>query len=519
MPSSRVLRLWEANLPEAREYAGRHEFDGRLQDLSPGGVAALLARIGEGPRDPDRHDEAHLSAMEAGVRANLQVIEQHRWNPLVHLANLDLACYDREYAPAHDRRRARLEHLAGWPEAIGGAIESLDRVPAPVSKSLLPSVRGLAAGLDLLAPRGEHEGDKAGAAPDDQQIIEAASAAHTRLVAHLEVAADSGPADVSLGAPALTHLLGAPEGLPVDLGRLERAADAERARLRARLEQDCDRYRRGSKPTELLAELHRDHPGADGIYTEAKAIIAEATTFTLEHDLLPALGGECLVGPSPESRREATAMMSWSAPEEEDAPAWYYVNPPDPSWPSEEQDQWLSMFCATTLPGITVHEVMPGHFAHGQMLARARGDVRRTLFSLAFVEGWAHYAEELMVEEGFRKEDPRFAIGVWVEALIRVTRFAVALGVHAGSMTLDEATRRFEDDAFLEAAGARSEARRATYDPTYGRYTWGKLEILALRDEAMAVWGTRYSHRRFHESLLALGAPPLGTMGDALGDV
>jgi Bacterial protein of unknown function (DUF885) len=519
MPSARVLTLWEANMPETREYAGRHEFDGTLQDLSPGGVADILGRIGEGPRAPDRHDEAHLVAMEAGVRAQFEVVEQHRWNPIVHLMNLDLACYDREYAPAADRHRARIEHLAGWPGAVAGAIDSLDRVPAPVSDTLLPSARGLAAGLDELARAAGQDGRASESGLDEQKIIDDARAAHARLVDHLESAAGNGPPEVALGAPALTSLLGAPEGLPVDLGRLERAADAERGRLRARLQEDCERYRPGSNPAELLAELHRDHPDADGIYAEAKTIIAEATAFTLARDLLPPLGGECLVGPSPESRRDAVAMMSWSAPDEQDAPAWYYVNPPDPAWPPEEQDQWLSMFCATTLPGITVHEVTPGHFAHGQMLGRAVGDVRRTLYSLAFLEGWAHYAEELLVEEGFRKEDPRFAIGVWVEALVRVTRFAVALGIHAGSMTLDEAARRFEEDAFLEGAGARSEARRATFDPTYGRYTWGKLEIRALRDEAEAVWGTRYSHRRFHESLLALGAPPLGTMGDALGDM
>jgi hypothetical protein len=83
-------------------------------------------------------------------------------------------------------------------------------------------------------------------------------------------------------------------------------------------------------------------------------------------------------------------------------------------------------------------------------------------------------------------------------------------------MTVDDATARFETDAFLLGPAARSEAARATYDPTYGRYTWGKLEIMSLRDEARSAWGTRFSLRRFHEALLALGAPPLGTMGDAL---
>jgi uncharacterized protein (DUF885 family) len=211
------------------------------------------------------------------------------------------------------------------------------------------------------------------------------------------------------------------------------------------------------------------------------------------------------------------AMMMWSAPYEPDAPSWYYVTPPDDSWPDEDKEEWLTVFSRTTLPAITVHEVTPGHYAHGRMLRRLDSDIRRCLFSASFVEGWAHYAEELFVEEGFRDGDPRFVIGMCVEALVRVVRLIVAIGFHTRAMTLDDATRRFEHDAFLQGSAARSEAGRATWDPTYGRYTWGKLEILALRDEAMAQWGMRYSHRRFHDALMALGAPPLGLMGTILG--
>jgi uncharacterized protein (DUF885 family) len=105
---------------------------------------------------------------------------------------------------------------------------------------------------------------------------------------------------------------------------------------------------------------------------------------------------------------------------------------------------------------------------------------------------------------------------VALEALQRVTRLAVSIGMHAGSMTVDDATARFEADAFLYGSAARAEAARATFDPTYGRYTWGKLEILRLREEARRRWGAGYSHARFHEALLRLGSPPLGLMTRAL---
>jgi hypothetical protein len=503
MVSDRLQAIWKLHMPEVREYAGLHQFDGLVQDLSPTGMAALLEPVGRGAPEPDAHDEAHLCAAEAGVRASFELAEIHRWNPLVHLSNLDLACYDREYAPAEERAASKAAHLGGWPDAVDGAIESLDSVPAPVAVGLLPAVRGLAPSLDDSAA--------------DAATLERARQALKRFLAHLEQAAATGSPDASLGPHKLAQMLGEPEAMKVNLGRLEEVADAERARLTEHLVHDCDRLRPGVAPAEVIRDLLNDHPDDDGIHAAARVLLEELSTFTIERGLLPELGGTCLVGPAPPSRSYAVAMMSWTAPYEKEAPAWFYVNPPEPSWSDEVKDRWRSLFSATTLPAITAHEVTPGHFAHGRMIRlTARGDVRRSLTSVAFVEGWAHYAEELLVEEGFRQDDPRFAIGVWIEALVRVTRLAAALGVHRGTMTVEDATRRFCEDGFLEEPGARSEANRATFDPTYGRYTWGKLEIRSLRDEAIARWGPRFGLRRFHEALLELGAPPLGTLGDAL---
>jgi hypothetical protein len=321
---------------------------------------------------------------------------------------------------------------------------------------------------------------------------------------------------VALGRGPLERLLGTGEALQVDLGRLEERADAERDRLRALLDEACGRLAPGRPTAEVVAGLLDDHPDADGVLREAQAMTAEAIAFTRARDLVPGLDGECLVAPAPPSRRWALAMMSWAAPFEADAPSRYYISPPDPGWPADEQDDWLKVFSRATLPAITVHEVAPGHFAHGRRLRQVGSDVRRTLHSLAFVEGWAHYGEEVCVEEGFRADDPRFAAGVALEALQRVTRLAVSIGTHAGTMTVADGAARFEADAFCYGPAARAESSRATFDPTYGRYTWGKLEILRLRDQARARWGAGFSLQRFHDRLLRLGAPPLGLMATAL---
>ncbi len=487
----------DLSVSEVREYAGLHDYDGVVQDLSPAGVAGCLARLGKGPREPEAHDEAHLAAAEAGLRAWFGEAEDHRRNPLVHLANLDLACYDRTYAPTEVRAVAKRAHLAAWPDAVAAAIESLDRVPAQVASSMLGPARGLAVGID--------------AEPE-------ALAAHSRLIDHLEAASQHGPPEVALGAALLARLMGEPEATVVDLDVLSSKADAESARLVGLLGEACTALRPEETTSQVLAELLSEHPSPEAIYAEARVQIDEITAFTMANNLISDPGGECKVGPAPPSRRWAMAMMSWSAPYEAEAPAWYYVNPPDPAWSAQEQEEWLAVFSPTTLPAITAHEVTPGHFAHGQLLRRLGSPVRRTLFSSAFVEGWAHYAEELLVEEGFRRSDPRFAIGVYLEAVLRVTRLLVAIGVHTSSMRTEDAVRLFEERAYLRGPAATAEAERCAYDPTYGRYTWGKLAIQGLRDEAVARWGLRYSHRRFHDALLGLGAPPLGLMDDAFGD-
>jgi hypothetical protein len=492
----RVRAACDLSMDAMRTLAGRHEYDGRIQDLSPSGVADGLARLG-GARLADELDERHLAAHEAGLRASLGTAAMHRWNPLVHLGNLDLTAYERQYAPVEVRQDARRRHLAAWPDAVDMALESLTDTPVPVAEALLPAVRGLAAGLDADADA-------------------AALAAQARLVARVESLAADGRPDVALGADVLTELMSGAEAIDVDLADLRHRGEAERDRLLALLNDACGEVDASTPARDLVPRLLRDHPDAAGVIREAQQQVDEVIAFTREHDLVPYHDGECLVGPAPEALRMAMAMMAWAGPFEDDAPSWYWVTPPDESWAPEEQEEWLQVFSATTLPVITIHEVSPGHFAHGRALRRVDSQVAGLFHGYAFSEGWAHYCEEMVVEVGFRADDPRYRVGVAIEALTRCTRLLSALGIHSGALTVEDATAMFERDAFLEGPAALAEARRATYDPGYGSYTWGKLEILALRERARAQWGQGFSLPRFHAALLSLGAPPIGLIGAAL---
>lgn len=495
----RLRAVLDLNVAEAREGTGRHEYDGKIQDLSPAGVAAGLGRLG-GPALDDAHDEAHLTAFENAARGRLGDLQWHRRNPLIHLENLDLACYDRAYAPEEERDAARSTHLAAWPDAIDMACESLDLVPAPVAVALLPAVRGLARGI-----------------PDDDPGSSAAEKAHARLVAHITDLAENGSPDTALGAAALEQLMRSEEAVDdVDLVGLAERSERERDRLWALMAEGCERLAPGVPTRDTIATLLDDHPSAADVVAAAGVATNETIEFCRAKGWLTYLDGECRVGLAPPSRRWATAMLAWSGPYEDDGPSHYDITPPEPTWPETEQAEWLTMFSETALSAVTAHEVAPGHFAHGRALRHAPTEVRRSLVGAGFAEGWAHYGEELMLEEGFRAHDPRFQIGVALEALVRVTRLACAIGLHTGAMDVDDATARFISDALMPEATARAEGQRGTFDPSYGVYTWGKWAILDTREEARRQWGADFSLRRFHDSLLDLGSPPIGMVGAAV---
>ncbi len=511
---ARLRAVCDLMVEQVREQAGLHEYDGHVQDLSPDGIRAGLAALGgrapgthQSPSfadSPDSHDAAHLRIFEKALRTVYGDLEMHRRNPLPHLLNLDLCVYDREYAPAADRDRAKRAHLASWPDAIDASVRSLDQVNAPTARAMLAAADSLTA---VIPPE-----------LADTDIAVRARSAHARLVTCLGHAAVHGDPRSALGERDLALLMGAPEGLDVSLPRLAERADQETRRLRLLLREACRRLAPGRRPHDLVRDLVREPSPADAVLDRARAVTTELMAFTRGRALLPYLDGEIRVGPTPRSRQDTWAMMAFAAPGEPDAPSWYHLTLPEPDWRTEDAAEWLTVFSPTMLPAVTAHEVVPGHFAHARCLRRAAGPVRRILQSLTFMEGWAHYGEELMVEEGFRADDPRFAIGVCSEALIRVVRLACAIGVHTGAMDVPEAARRFEADTYLSGRAARSEAERATFDPTYGRYTWGKLALRDLREEARRRWGDAYSARRFHSAVLSLGSPPLGLLPAALAE-
>ena len=167
-----------------------------------------------------------------------------------------------------------------------------------------------------------------------------------------------------------------------------------------------------------------------------------------------------------------------------------------------------------TLWHISIHEVYPGHFLQFQHLRQVDSKVRKSIFfaPASFIEGWAHYCEQMMVEAGFRRNEPAVKLGQLAEALVRLARFVVCIRLHCEDMSVEQGMRFFRDEAYLEEATARREAERGTFDPTYLVYSVGKLMMLKLRHDYKEQQGNKYSLRSFHDALLGQGCAPFLAM-------
>ncbi len=244
----------------------------------------------------------------------------------------------------------------------------------------------------------------------------------------------------------------------------------------------------------------------------AQAQLQELIEFLQRQSIVTLPAAEpVVVAPTPEFYRWAFASMWTPGPfESKPSRAYYYLTDVDRSWTPERQEEHLRDFNLPTLWNISIHEVYPGHFLHYQHLRQVESKVRKsTLFAPAsFVEGWAHYCEQMMVEAGFRRGDTTFKLAQLAESLVRLARVVVGIRLHCEDMSVEQGMRFFRDEAFLEEATARREAERGTFDPTYLVYSVGKLMMLKLRRDYKEQQDGKFSLRAFHDAVLAQGSAP-----------
>jgi uncharacterized protein (DUF885 family) len=286
---------------------------------------------------------------------------------------------------------------------------------------------------------------------------------------------------------------------------------------------------------EVFKAIQKEHPTAEGLLPDTRKNLEAIREFVVAHHIVT-IPSDVRVKveetPPPFRRTSFASMDSPGVFETNATEAYYYVTPTEPEWPDKQKEEWLTAFNYFTTDVVTIHEAYPGHYVQFLALKDSRASrLAKIVSSYAFVEGWAHYTEQMLLEEGFpappkdslnspspeeKLRRAKYLLAQSDEALLRACRLCCSIKMHTQGMTVDEATKFFMDNCYYEEKTARQEAVRGTFDPGYLNYTLGKLMILKLRADWKAQEGPIYSLQRFHDELLRFGAPPLPLLRERL---
>jgi uncharacterized protein (DUF885 family) len=293
----------------------------------------------------------------------------------------------------------------------------------------------------------------------------------------------------------------------------------EIATTHAQMESLANVIRPGATARQVLDEMGRLHPRADSLVSYTAAQLDRIRAFVRGRDLLTVPEKEDLrVRETPIFNRSLSfaSMDSPGVWEKKANEAFYNVTPPDAAWDSTRREDHMSFFNRYGSEVVSIHEALPGHYYQFMALRRSPYRLRQMLTCGTYTEGWAHYCEQMMLEQGYGGDDPHYRMAQLSHALQRLCRLVAGISMHTQGMTVEQATALFRDDGYMTQVNAEREARRGTSDPTYLVYTVGKWEILALRDEMKAKQGASFSLKAFNNELLRQGASPLPIVRQAM---
>ena len=520
------LQYLQETRPTCAALDGVHSHDDLLEDLGRQAIDAdLRALSGFGRRladiDPSGLTEierAEHPVLKDHIRARMFELEEVRgWerNPHIYADTIASSLATQalfSFAPATERARRVLSKLRQVPRLIQAARDNVKDPPGIFIKVGIETFNGALRFIEHDMPRAFREVDDLHLLGD---LADASTEAATAIRSYVDVLeTDLGPkarASFRLGRERFEQKLRLEEGLGLGVDRLLAIGERELASTAEAFRVAASKLN-GGDPAAAWAKAKAKHPEPGNLIRAAQEQLTELQAFVEKQKLLTLPASEpVVVAPTPDFFRWSSASMWTPGPfETKPTRAYYYLTDVDRSWTPERQKEHMRDFNIPTLWNVTIHEVYPGHFLHYQHLRQVESKVRKsTLFApTSFVEGWAHYCEQMMVEAGFRRGDATLRLGQLSEALVRLARVVVGIRLHCEDLSVEQGMRFFRDEAFLEEANARREAERGTFDPGYVVYSIGKLMLLKLRQDYKERQNGKFSLRTFHDALLANGSAP-----------
>jgi uncharacterized protein (DUF885 family) len=508
---------------------GDHRFDAQLDDRSAQAIFAridrvhgFLARLG----DIDRNllppevalDSAMLEDRLNDILLTNETMATWRRNPDDYVqtaAGSVFALIERDFAPPAERMRHTIARENEFPRLFSQARENLTSVDGVTARLAARDAEGTRGFIVETVPAAFAQVRDARLQAELRRSTERAAAALAAYRNWLEAGFALHPSGTfAIGPENYRAMLKYEEH--IDLPLDEYLSIGENALAQTHAEAAAVAQTIDPKATigRVFTELTRSHPPANGVIAAAERDLRELRAFVIARHLitLPEDADIHVTLTPPFLRETEFASMDAPGPFETQATrAYYNVTPPAASWTKAESEAFLGgNFNDFERPITSAHEVYPGHYTNFAIDRHLPLSLtRKVLQSTSFTEGWAHYSEQMIVDEGWGNGDPRVRLAQVQDALLRECRFVVGVQLHTGKMTLAQAERFFAENAYLSAPAAHIEATRATQDPIFGYYTLGKLEILKLREDYRKKLGAQFTLQKFHDALLAHGNPPI----------
>lgn len=528
--------------PSTATVDGLHAWDAKLEDYSRAGVDADVKALKAWEAKIAAVDPKALSGYVQGDRTlvldnirstllTLETIKPWQKNPDSYSSGITSSAFtlmERKFAPPETRLRALIAREKLMPAVLAEARKNLVDPPKIYTQIALEQLPGLVSFFERDVPA-------AFADVADADLKQRFAASNGAVIQSLKdyqhwLQSDLLPrshGDFRIGAQAYRDKLKYDEMVTLPLDRLLAIDTANmRANQRqfAKVAHELDPTK---TPQQVLAELAADHPAPDQLLATFRGSLDRLVAFirarhiiTVPSDVRP------IVEETPPFMRATTfASMDTPGPYETVAKeAYFNVTLPEPSWDKQHTAEFMAQFSYPVINSVATHEAYPGHYIQFLWMHRLDDRVRKLLGANTNVEGWAHYCEQMMLDEGLaqflyphdRRQQLLLRLGQLQDALLRNARFIVGIKLHTGQMTMAQAVDFFVKEGYQSRTVGEVETKRGTGDPTYLYYTLGKLEIQQLRADVAKQQGKNFSLERFHDAFMQQGFAPIAIVRKAM---
>jgi len=519
--------------PSEGTAAGLHEYDHRLEDLSLERTTRRIEelvqfqrRLAALKRDRDSQksrlppdDEIDLAFLEGQIDAeliDLNVIREWERNPMGYTGlpgNAVDLLIKRDFAPAAERLRAVISREKSIPAVFEDARKNLKEPPREFTDLAIRMAKGSVGFFEGPVVAWARQ-----AAGQNNELLAEFQECNTRVIATFRdftawLETDLKPRSkgrYAIGKDLFLAKLKAEEMVENSLESLLSRGEANLEKDYRSFVETARRIDPNKTPAEVMKSLSDEHPTPEDLIPSVRRSVEAVRQYLIDHRIVtvPSQVRPNIEETPPYARSGSFASMDTpGAYETRATQAFYYVTPVEKDWDARHAEEHLRLYNPPVVAMINVHEAYPGHYLQFLYAKRFPTKVRKLLACGTNAEGWAHYCEQMMVDEGFGGGDPKIRLAQLQEALLRDCRYVAGIKLHTEGWTVEQGAKLFVDKGFQEPANAYEEARRGAYNPTYLYYTFGKLEIQKLRDDFLARKGGTL--RDFHDAFVAQGGLPL----------